>query len=173
MTTIQNNFQARVQLQNFHNLPVEILRGDSTKSEPFQLPSDFLASSQPISATKQAFLDMASAPLLNLDDLDESFSFNDSDSDPEILLSDSDEEDDDELIAMGGYDELECDTAIDSEDMNNLSEGGDDMEDFDELVDRNSTNSSLSVLSFHSASEQSADARRPRRVFIDLPESQQ
>jgi hypothetical protein len=169
MTTIQNNFQARVQLQNFHHLPVEILRGDSNKSEPFQLPCDFLASSQPFSATKQAFLDMASAPLLNLDDLDESFNFNDSD--PEILLSDSDEEDD-ELIAMGGCDELECDTAIDSEDMNNLSEGSDDMEDFDELVDRNSINSSFSVLSFNSANEQSADAR-PRRVFIDLPESQQ
>lgn len=169
MTTFQNNFQARVQLQNFHHLPVEILRGDSNKAELLQLPCDFQASSQPISATKQAFLDMASAPLLNLDDLDESFNFNDSD--PEILLSDSDEEDE-ELIGMGGCDELEADTAIDSEDLNNLSEGCDDMEDFDELVDRNSSNSSFSVLSFQSANEQSADAR-PRRVFIDLPESQQ
>lgn len=172
MSTIQNTFQARVQLQNFHHLPMEIYRTDSNKAEPIELSCDFPStSSQPISAAKQAFLDMASAPLLNLDDLDESFNFNDSD--PEILLSDSDEEDE-ELIAMGcSEDQLEADTAIDSEDLNNLGEGADDMEDFDENADRNSINSSFSGFSFQSGNEQQAAEVRPRRVFIDLPESQQ
>ena len=56
---------------------------------------------------------MASAPVINLEDLDESLNFNDSE--PEILLSDSDEEDD-ELIAMED-EELDADTAIDSTDL--------------------------------------------------------
>ena len=30
----QTNFQARIQLQSFHRLPVEIIRGDSMKAEP-------------------------------------------------------------------------------------------------------------------------------------------
>lgn len=110
----QTNFQARIQLQSFHRLPVEIIRGDSMKAEPLQLPFDFARiSQQTYSSTKQAFLDMASAPVLNLEDLDESFNFNDSE--PEILLSDSDEEDD-ELIAMED-EELDADTAIDSTDL--------------------------------------------------------
>lgn len=166
-----NTFQARVQLQNFHHLPVEIIRGDSSKAEPLQLPCDFVSSiQQPISATKQAFLDMASAPLLNLDDLDESFNFNDSD--PEILLSDSDDEDE-ELIAMGGDDELDADTAIDSNDFSDMEEGLDHMDAFDESADRNSVNSSFSNLSFASNSEQHTADFKPRRIFIDLPEVEQ
>ena len=161
-----NNFQARIQY--FHNLPVEIISNDSIRAEPIQLPCAFTNSmQQPISATKQAFLDMASAPLLNLDDLDESFNFNDSD--PEILLSDSDEEDD-ELITMGDCDELEASTAIDSEDFNNLSdsmeEGIDNMSDFDEGSINSSFNDMLSVQSSINTQQRAA----PRRVFIDLPE---
>ena len=97
-----------------------------------------------MSATKQAFFEMASAPLLNLDELDESFNFNDSE--PEILLSDSDEEDE-QLIAME-HDELDAETAIDSADLENISqnsldeEGIDHMDDFDERTDRNSVMSS-------------------------------
>ena len=99
-----------------------------------------------MSATKQAFFEMASAPLLNLDELDESFNFNDSE--PEILLSDSDEEEE-ELIAME-HDEVDLDaeTAIDSAELENIShnsldeDGIDHMDDFDERTDRNSVMSS-------------------------------
>ena len=174
MTTSNNNFQARVQLQYFHRMPVEIITGDNIKSEPFQLPCDFINSvQQPVSAAKQAFLDMASAPLLNLDDLDESFNFNDSD--PEILLSDSEDEEDEGLIAMGDRDELDAETAIDSDDMNNMSEEG--MEEFDEQSDDSEPlttncsvhNSSFNNISFHSNTSP-AHLIKPRRIFIDLPE---
>lgn len=175
--TTQNTFQARVQLQLFHRLPVEIIHGDAIKGEPIQLPTNFINSHQPISATKQAFLDMASAPLLNLDDLDESFTFGDSD--PEILLSDSDEEDD-ELIAMGDCDEQDADTAIDSDDLNNLSdsmdEGIDNMDVFEESEPTTTSspthNHSFERFSFQSTSTERAADFRPRRIFIDLPESQ-
>ena len=91
------------------------------KPEPLQLPCELASSiQQPISATKQAFLDMASAPLLNLDDLDDSFNFNDSD--PEILLSDSDEEDEELIVMADDDDQLDADTAIDSADLNEISD---------------------------------------------------
>lgn len=142
---------------------MEIMSNESIRAEPLQLPCAFTNSmQQPISATKQAFLDMASAPLLNLDDLDESFNFNDSD--PEILLSDSDEEDE-ELITMGDCDELEASTAIDSEDFNNLSDS-DNMSDFEEGSINSSFNDMLSVQSSINTQQGAA----PRRVFIDLPE---
>ena len=169
----QNIFQARVQLQGFHKLPVEIIKGDSMKAEPFQLPSfDFSRiSQQPYSSTKQAFLDMASAPLINLEDLDESFSFNDNE--PEILLSDSDEEDE-QLIDIDD-EELDAETAIDSTDMQNLSdnsldeEGIEYMEDFEESTDRNSVmNSSHSMNNLNTTMSTASD-NAPRRVFIDLP----
>lgn len=174
--TTSNNFQARVQLQNFYHLPVEIIRGDSMKAEPLQLPCDLASSIQhPISATKQAFLDMASAPLLNLDDLDESFNFNDSD--PEILLSDSDEEDE-ELIVMADDDELDASTDIDSADLNDFDEnssldeeGIDHMDDFEESTDRNSVMSSS--LSTHSSPANKSASADCKRIFIDLPAIEQ
>ena len=114
---------------------------------------------------------MASAPLLNLDDLDESFNFNDSE--PEILLSDSDEEDE-ELIAMGD-EELDADTAIDSIDLQNLSdnsldeEGIDHMDDFEESTDRNTVMRSChSMNNFNTIMSTACDGA-PRRVFLDLP----
>ena len=168
----QNTFQARVQLQGFHHLPVEIIRGDSIKAEPLQLPFDFVRSSQqPISSTKQAFLDMAQAPLLNLDDLDESFNFNDSE--PEILLSDSDEEDE-ELIAMDDN-ELDAETAIDSADLENISdnsldeEGIDHMDDFDESTGRNSVMSSNLSMNSKTTNMSASTDSKPHRIFIDLP----
>lgn len=178
MSTININFQARVQLQNFHHLPVEILRDNSDKPEPLQLPCNFASCiQQPVSATKQAFLDMASAPLLNLEDLDESFNFNDSD--PEILLSDSDEEDEEEeLIVMADDDEFDADTAIDSADLNQLSdndsldeEGIDHMDDFEECTDRNSVVSSS--LSNHSSPANKSASAACKRIFIDLPAVEQ
>ena len=143
------------------------------KAEPFQLPSfDFSRiSQQPYSSTKQAFLDMASAPLLNLEDLDESFNFNDNE--PEILLSDSDEEDE-QLIDIDD-EELDAETAIDSTDMQNLSdnsldeEGIEYMEDFEESTDRNSVMSSSHSMNNLNTTMSTASDNAPRRVFIDLP----
>lgn len=178
MNTFTNNFQARVQLQNFYQLPVEIIRGDSMKPEPLQLPCELASSiQQPISATKQAFLDMASAPLLNLDDLDDSFNFNDSD--PEILLSDSDEEDEELIVMADDDDQLDADTAIDSADLNEISdncsldeEGIDHMDDFEESTDRNSVMSSS--LSTHNSSPANKSASADcKRIFIDLPAVEQ
>ena len=178
MSTINFNFQARVQLQNFHQLPVEILCDNSDRPEPLQLPCNFASCiQQPISATKQAFLDMASAPLLNLEDLDESFNFNDSE--PEILLSDSDEEEDEEeLIVMADDEEIDADTAIDSADLNQLpdnsldEEGIDHMDDFEESTDRNSVVSS-SLSSNHSSPANKSASADCKRIFIDLPAIEQ
>ena len=83
----------KMQLQYFR-MPVEILCGNGKSSEPLQLPIQSYQPNYPISSTKQAFLDMANAPLINLDECTESINYSDCE-DPEILLSDSDEEDED------------------------------------------------------------------------------
>jgi hypothetical protein len=102
-------FQARVQLQ-YIRMPVEIICGGSIKSmEPLHMP---IQSEHPISATKQAFLDMAKGPILDLDDCEDYA--NTYEEDPEILLSDSDEEDEDDLIE--DCEDAEVDTAIGSDD---------------------------------------------------------
>ena len=144
------------------------------KAEPLQLPLDFARmSQQPMSATKQAFIEMASAPLLNLEELDQSFNFNDSE--PEILLSDSDEEEE-ELIAMEHEDlDIDAETAIDSADLENISnnsldeEGIDHMDDFDERTDRNSVMSSSNSMNSNTINMGASSDSQPRRVFIDLP----
>ena len=124
-------FQARVQLQ-YIRMPVEIIFGDSVKSmEPLQLP---VQSEHPISATKQAFLDMAKGPILDLDDCEDYT--NNYEEDPEILLSDSDEEDEDDMIEE--CEDAEVDTAIGSDD-DDFSDIPDEeslgMDVFDEVTD--------------------------------------
>ena len=179
--SIYADLQARLQLAKFHQMQVEINGAEqNNKAEPLQLPCLASNMQQPVSAAKQAFLDMASAPLLNLDDLaaDESFNFNDSE--PEILLSDSDEEDE-ELIQLVDDDELDAETAIDSADLNgddisdcsSLDEEGiDHMDDFEESTDRNSVMSSYAS-SHSSPANKSASAHCNSRVFIDLPAIEQ
>lgn len=174
--SIYADLQARLQLAKFHQMQVEINGSEQTKAEPLQLPCLASNMQQPVSAAKQAFLDMASAPLLNLDDLaDESFNFNDSE--PEILLSDSDEEDE-ELIQLVDDDELDAETAIDSADLNgdisdsSLDEEGiDHMDDFEESTDRNSVMSSSA--SSHSNPANKSASAHCSRVFIDLPAIEQ
>ncbi len=129
MTTQQKN-AFKMQLE-FLRMPCQVLDQEDQKvSEPLQLP---IKPAKAISATKQAFLDMAAGPVMNLDDI--SFSECNYDSDPEILLSDSDEEDE-PIVAMGGA-ELEADTAMDSNESNgSLCSEEDDFsnEDFDETL---------------------------------------
>ncbi len=129
MTTQQKN-AFKMQLE-FLRMPCQVLDQEDQKvSEPLQLP---IKPAKAISATKQAFLDMAAGPVMNLDDI--SFSECNYDSDPEILLSDSDEEDE-PIVAMGGA-ELEADTAMDSnESRSSLCSEEDDFsnEDFDETL---------------------------------------
>jgi len=114
-------------------MPVEILCGNGKSSEPLQLPIQSYQPDYPISSTKQAFLDMASAPLINLDECNESINYSDCE-DPEILLSDSDEEDEDDFSGFAGNEELDAETCIGSDDLNDYSdcESSSDMDVFDE-----------------------------------------
>ena len=127
---MSNAQQARVQLQ-YLRLPVEIFHGDNVmipSQTPLQLPQQ---PEQNISATKQAFLDMASGPLLDLDAFDNDSANDFCDSDPEILLSDSDEEEGENLIDE--CQEADCETAIGTEeDFMDSDEESMDMDVFDE-----------------------------------------
>ncbi len=119
MTTSQNN-AFKMQLE-YLRMPCQVLDQEDLKaSEPLQLP---IQATGTVSAAKQAFLDMAAEPVMNLDDI--SFSECNYDSDPEILLSDSDEEDE-QVLAMDDA-ELEADTAMDS---NSVCSSRGDEDDF-------------------------------------------
>ena len=126
MNTINNNncenvpaFRARVQLESLR-MPVQILQGDSLKDcQPVQL-SHFASE-----FSNQAFRDLANGPDMNLEELDNSVNFYDSDA--EILLSDSDEE---EIMENC---ESDVDTNVGSDFEGELSESNDCAEDvFDE-----------------------------------------
>jgi len=86
--------------------------------------SSIFSSGHHFSATKQAFLDMANSPIINLDDFEDSTNFDDSD--PEILLSDSEDEDED-LMHMQNDSDEDAETAIDSDDLND--------EEFSDMMD--------------------------------------
>lgn len=175
MTTQQNN-TFKMQLE-FLRMPCQVLDQDDDKaSEPIQLP---IQASGTVSAAKQAFLDMAAGPVMNLDDI--SFSECNYDSDPEILLSDSDEEDE-QVIPMEDA-ELDADTVIDTNE--NLSSRGseeDDFsnEDFDETlagsVPSFNTNNFDQVTKFEStnnvAEKQSAQSKSlcsSENLFAQMP----
>ena len=127
---MSNAQQARVQLQ-YLRLPVEVFHGDNvmtTQQTSLQLPQQ---PEQNISATKQAFLDMASGPLLDLDAFDNDSADDFCDSDPEILLSDSDEEEGENLIDE--CQEADAETAVGTEeDFMDSDEESMDMDVFDE-----------------------------------------
>ena len=127
---MSNSQQARVQLQ-YLRLPVEVFHGDNvmtTQQTTLQLPQQ---PEQNISATKQAFLDMASGPLLDLDAFDNDSADDFCESDPEILLSDSDEEEGENLIDE--CQEADAETAIGSEEyFMDSDEESMDMDVFDE-----------------------------------------
>ena len=132
---MSNAQQARVQLQ-YLRLPVEVFHGDSVtipSQTPLQLPQQ---PEQNISATKQAFLDMASGPLLDLDAFDNDSANDFCDSDPEILLSDSDDEEEEEgenNLIDEDCREADCETAIGTEeDFMDSDEESMDMDVFDE-----------------------------------------
>jgi hypothetical protein len=109
-TTVETyaDFQPRVQLQYFR-MPVEVYPANS--DTPIQIRNPFSVDpTVPVSAAKQALLDMMNCPVVTLDD---STTYED-DSDPEILLSDSDEED--EYVIIAEDDEADANTAICSDD---------------------------------------------------------
>jgi hypothetical protein len=149
MNTEQNNL-FRQQLEQLRK-PCMVLDFDYSKAEPLQLP---IQPQHPVSAAKQAFLDMANGPVMNLDDLN--ISECNYDSDPEILLSDSDEEDE-PIMAMEEGSEADADTAIDTNEV--LSSCGSDMdfsnEDFDETLP--SSVPSFNTFLFESNSDVSND----------------
>ena len=128
---MSNAQQARVQLQ-YLRLPVEVFHGDNvmtTQQTSLQLPQQ---PEQNISATKQAFLDMASGPVLDLDAFENDSADDFCDSDPEILLSDSDEEEEGENM-IDECQVADAETAIGSEeDFVDSDEESMDMDVFDE-----------------------------------------
>lgn len=125
-STSNNNLQLPAQAFNFLRRPVEIMMGKDCEPVPvkFCTPADGNANC-PI---RQAFANLAELPehVINYDECDNDFSFNDSNA--EILLTDSEDEDD-----FGGINDVEADTAIDSADLEDLSDGDfSDMDVFDE-----------------------------------------
>ena len=101
----------------------------TTQQTSLQLPQQ---PEQNISATKQAFLDMASGPLLDLDAFDNDSADDFCDSDPEILLSDSDEEEEGENL-IDECQEADAETAVGTEeDFMDSDEESMDMDVFDE-----------------------------------------
>ena len=70
-----------------------------------------------MSATKQAFLDMANSPIINLEEYEDCANFDESAQ--EILLSDSDDEDEDHIQMLNEQEE-DMRTSIDSDDLNNM-----------------------------------------------------
>jgi hypothetical protein len=117
----------RVQLP-FFRLPVEVQHCKYSEPVAVYNESPIFSSGHLFSATKQAFLDMANSPIINLDDFEDSTNFDDSD--PEILLSDSEDEDED-LMHMQNDSEEDAETAIDSDDLNE-EECTDGMDVFEE-----------------------------------------
>ena len=128
-------FAPRRQLMFFRH-PVEVYH--SKYDEPMTVCNDapIFSSSTPISATKQAFLDMANSPIMNLEEFEDCANFDDSAQ--EILLSDSDDEDAD-LIHMQNDQDEDADTAIDSDDLDNFSneECMEGLNDFEEPESQN------------------------------------
>lgn len=111
MSTIQNSQPNRFSQFAMLRMPVEVLeQGELKPAAPLQLPIAPSTAQQPISAAKQAFLDMAAGPIMNMDDFSDSNNFYDSE--PEILLSDSEDEDEDPV--MEGQD-FEAITMVDSD----------------------------------------------------------
>lgn len=155
MNTIQHNnaenvptFRARVQLESLR-MPVQILQGDSLKDcQPVQL-SHFANE-----FSNSAFRDLASGPVMDLEQLDNSVNFYDSD--PEILLSDSDEE---EIMEDCKSD---ADTNVGSDFEGELSESCDCAEDvFDEPM-----NNTLPAQRTNKV-KSSNTFTVPRRVFLE------
>ena len=125
MTTNSNNsLQLPQEPLSYFRRPVEVQF--DKESEPVAIKHGFSMMNDSGCPIRQAFLNLANSPALECDDFD---CDNECDeSDPEILLTDSDDEDD-----FGNVDELEANTAIDSADLDNLSEGSmSDMDVFDE-----------------------------------------
>jgi len=123
-----NNNQMRLHF-SYIRQNCEILDLDDKKvnSEPLQLP---VASSSEMSS-KQAFFTIGSGSMMNLDDfnVEDNFCY---DSDNEVLLSDSDDEDNFQPLALNmDHEQTDAETAIDSEDLNELSEG--DLSDDDSI----------------------------------------
>ena len=124
MNTFTNTRKVQLELQYFRQ-PVEIF--NATNEEAIQVSHESCAAfstESGMSATKLAFLRMANAPVMNVDYDD---STEEEDSDPEILLSDSEDED-------YCQDEDEANTAIDSQDLNDMASEmeKDDLDVFDE-----------------------------------------
>ena len=89
-----------------------------------------------MSATKQAFLDMANSPIINLEEYEDCANFDESAQ--EILLSDSDDEDEDHIQMLNEQEE-DMRTSIDSDDLNNMfiEEDMDAIDVFDESDSQN------------------------------------
>ena len=118
-----------LQLECFRR-PVEIIHGIGSNAETIQLLPVSLKPEYPVSSDKQAFLDMAALPMINLDEYNDSSNYSDCE-DPEILLSDSDEEED----ALGADEDSDADTCMGSDEQNdseNEDSITDEMDVFDE-----------------------------------------
>ena len=89
-----------------------------------------------MSATKQAFLDMANSPIINLEEYEDCANFDESAQ--EILLSDSDDEDEDHIQMLNEQEE-DMRTSIDSDDLNNMfiEEDMDSIDVLDEFDSQN------------------------------------
>ena len=89
-----------------------------------------------MSATKQAFLDMANSSIINLEEYEDCANFDESAQ--EILLSDSDDEDEDHIQMLNEQEE-DMRTSIDSDDLNNMfiEEDMDSIDVFDESDSQN------------------------------------
>ena len=123
--------QFKVQLMSLR-MQTEILEGDSFMTlRPVQIPRPAVHENpSQISDTKLAFLNIANAPLVKLDDSEEHASFYESE--PEILLTDSDEEEMEEVTH-----DAEVDTAIGSSDENcTMSDSDVDGDVFEEFSPR-------------------------------------
>ena len=138
----------RLQLESLRR-PVQIFQGESFK--------DF----QPVSISQLAcspFRELADGPVMNLEELDNSVNFYDSD--PEILLSDSDEEE----IMMEDCNESDADTTVGSDFEGELSESCDCDDDvFDEPMN----NALPQQPTTHNKSKASNTFSMPRRVFLE------
>ena len=161
MNTFQNNqiseqvptFRAHVQLEHFR-MPVQILHGDGLKHETIQ-PCQFAGE-----FSNSAFCDIANGPVMNLDDLDNSVNFYDSD--PEILLSDSDEE---EEGIMDDCNQSDAETTIGSDcegELSDCCDCGDDV--FDEPMNNTIPEQCSNE---HSQGKSSLALTIPRRVFLE------
>ncbi len=140
---------ARVQLESMRR-PVQILQGDSLKDcQPVSL-SQFACDFSNVT-----FRDLANGPVMNLEELDNSVNFYDSD--PEILLSDSDEEE-----IMNDCNESDAETTVGSDFEGELSESCDCEDDvFDEPM-----NNALPQQRSNKV-KQTNTFTVPRRVFLE------